>query len=65
VTLVTPHLVKPMAPGAARLSTDKYIEPSDMEIYLLGLQQGRERHTSPPPGTIGNLPPGFGNQKVD
>ena len=41
VTLVTPHLVKPMAPGAARLPTDKCIEPNDMEIYLLGLQRAR------------------------
>jgi pilus assembly protein CpaC len=65
VTLVTPHLVKPMAPGAGRLPTDKYIEPSEVEIYLLGLQQGKQRQAPPPPGTIGNLPVGFGNQRVD
>ena len=63
VTLVTPHLVKPMAPGQARLSTDKYIEPSEFETYLLGRQQGRQQHKPPPPGTIGNLPDGFGHQR--
>jgi pilus assembly protein CpaC len=65
VTLVTPHLVKPMAPGQARLSTDKYIEPSEYETYLLGLQQGRQQHKPLPPGTIGNLPDGFGRQQVN
>ncbi len=65
VTLVTPHLVKPMAPGAGRLPTDKYIEPSEVEIYLLGLQQGKQRQAPPPPGSIGNLPVGFGNQRVE
>jgi len=64
VTLVTPRLVKPMAPGQARLSTDKYIEPSDFEIYLLGRQQGRERKPVPP-GTTGNLPGDFGRQQVN
>ena len=42
VALVTPHLVKPMAPGAGRLPTDKWIDPSDVDTYLLGLQQGRQ-----------------------
>jgi pilus assembly protein CpaC len=65
VTLVTPHLVKPMAPGQARLSTDKYIEPSEYETYLLGLQQGRQQHKPLPPGTSGNLPDGFGRQQVN
>jgi pilus assembly protein CpaC len=79
VTLVTPHLVKPMAAGGARLPTDKYIEPNDVETYLLGIQQGREEHNPRPPGTVGNvpaaaglpvresgvsLPAGFGHQQV-
>ena len=48
VALVTPHLVKPMAPGAARLPTDKWIDPSDVDIYLLGLDQGRQKPASSP-----------------
>lgn len=65
VVLVTPHLVKPMAPGAARLPTDKYLEPSDFEIYLLGLDQGRVRQGAAPPPGGPPLPPGFGSQAVD
>jgi pilus assembly protein CpaC len=67
VTLVTPHLVKPMAPGAARLPTDKWIEPSDVDVYLLGLEQGRTKPTSKPApaAPLPPLPPGFGNQSVN
>ena len=39
MVLVTPHLVKPMAQGVAQLPTDAYVEPNDVEFYLLG--QGR------------------------
>jgi pilus assembly protein CpaC len=63
VTLVTPHLVKPMAPGAARLPTDKWIEPTDVDTYLLGLDQGRTKPT-PKPTPAAPLPPGFGHQSV-
>ena len=65
VALVTPHLVKPMPPGAARLATDKWIDPSDVDVYLLGLEQGRQ----PPapasaPAPAAPLPPGFGHQSL-
>jgi pilus assembly protein CpaC len=63
VTLVTPHLVKPMAPGAARLPTDKWIEPTDVDTYLLGLDQGRAK-PAPKPTPAAPLPPGFGHQSV-
>lgn len=36
VILVTPHLAKPLNPEDIRLPTDGYIEPSDLEFYLLG-----------------------------
>jgi pilus assembly protein CpaC len=64
VALVTPHLVKPIPPGAPRLPTDKYIEPSDVDVYLLGLEQGRQKPASQqvPPAP---LPPGFGNQSIN
>jgi pilus assembly protein CpaC len=69
VALVTPHLVKPMAPGAARLPTDKWIDPSDVDVYLLGLQQGRQKPApapapTPAPSASAPLPPGFGHQSL-
>jgi pilus assembly protein CpaC len=67
VALVTPHLVKPMAPGAARLPTDKWIEPTDIDTYLLGLEQGRTKATRRPASAAPRapLPPGFGHQSLD
>jgi len=67
VALVTPHLVKPMAPGAARLPTDKWIDPSDVDFYLLGLDQGRQKPApAPPPASApaASLPPEFGHQSL-
>jgi pilus assembly protein CpaC len=64
VALVTPHLVKPMAPGVARLPTDKWIDPTDVDVYLLGRQQGRAP-TAPTPAPPAPLPPGFGHQSLN
>ena len=66
VALVTPHLVKPMPPGAARLPTDKWIDPSDVDVYLLGLEQGRQKpSTRPAPApAAAALPPEFGHQSL-
>ena len=41
VILVTPHLVKNQPPGPPRLPTDKYVEPTDAEFYLLDNLEGR------------------------
>lgn len=61
VILVTPRLVKPLTTTAAKLPTDKYIEPNDFEAYLLGALEGRNKKTpSTPPPTPQNLPAGFG-----
>lgn len=66
VALVTPHLVKPMAPGAARLPTDKWIDPSDVDFYLLGLDQGRQKPApGPAPAPAAPLPPKFGHQPLN
>ena len=67
VVLVIPHLVKPLTPGsAARLPTDKFVEPTDYEKYLLGYIQGRPRPTTgAPPPAAGPLPLGFGPQAVE
>jgi pilus assembly protein CpaC len=42
VIFVTPHLVKSIAPDSIRLPTDNYIEPSDMEFYLMGRTEARK-----------------------
>ncbi len=66
VALVTPHLVKPMAPGAARLPTDKWIDPTDVDVYLLGLDQGRQKPgPAPAPAPAAPLPPEFGHQSLN
>jgi pilus assembly protein CpaC len=40
VIFVTPHLVKPISPDKIRLPTDKYVNPSDEEFYLMGRTEG-------------------------
>jgi pilus assembly protein CpaC len=47
--LVTPHLVKPIMPDDIRLPTDKFREPSDLEFFLGGQLEGRERKGSTMP----------------
>jgi pilus assembly protein CpaC len=66
VVLVTPHLVKPMAQGVARLPTDVYVEPNEVEFYLLGCLEGKRKKkkkasAAPPPE---NLPTDFGRQPM-
>jgi pilus assembly protein CpaC len=64
VALVTSHLVKPIPPGAGQLPTDKWIDPTEVDAYLLGLEQGRQKPgTKPTPPAP--LPPGFGNQTIN
>ncbi|MCY1267216.1 type II secretion system protein D [compost metagenome] len=42
VILVTPHLAKPVDARTVRLPTEKFVEPSDLDFYLLGKTKGRE-----------------------
>ncbi len=63
VVLVTPHLVKPMAQGMARLPTDVYVEPNDVEFYLLGCLEGKKKKQQPPPPPR-PVPENFGRQSV-
>jgi pilus assembly protein CpaC len=64
VVLVTPHLVKPMAQGTARLPTDVHAEPNDLEFYLLGCLEGKKKNKKFPEPPPGNVPAGFGRQTV-
>ena len=41
VILVTPHLAKPIDARSVRLPTEKFVEPSDLDFYLLGKTKGR------------------------
>jgi pilus assembly protein CpaC len=41
IVIVTPHLVKPLDMARQTLPTDQYVEPSDLEFYLLGSMEGR------------------------
>jgi pilus assembly protein CpaC len=40
VIIVTPHLVKPVDLAKQTLPTDQFVEPNDLEFYLLGLEEG-------------------------
>jgi pilus assembly protein CpaC len=64
VILVTPHLVKNQPPGPHRLPTDKYVEPTDPEFYLLNRLEGRgeprQRPTTVP--QVSGPPSEFGHR---
>jgi pilus assembly protein CpaC len=64
VILVTPRLVKPLTTTTVRLPTDKYVDPTDYEAYLLGALEGRikKNPASPPPPP--KLPDGFGQKPL-
>jgi len=74
VVLVTPHLVKPMAQGEARLPTDVYVDPSNVEFYLFGCREGKKKKKGvqdAPPSNVpaqalpaADVPAGFGRQPV-
>jgi pilus assembly protein CpaC len=44
VIIVTPHLVKPLDLASVSLPTDYYVEPSELEFYLLGEIEGSEEN---------------------
>jgi pilus assembly protein CpaC len=64
VILVTPHLVKNQPPGQHRLPTDKYVEPTDAEFYLLDNMEGRgsPRKTPRPTSGVSEPPSEFGRR---
>lgn len=40
VILVTPHIAKPVDAKTVRLPTERFVEPSDLDFYLLGKTKG-------------------------
>lgn len=43
VFMVTPHLVKPLAPADVKLPTDNYIEPTRKDLFLNGKVEGEAK----------------------
>jgi pilus assembly protein CpaC len=64
VILVTPRLVKPLTTTAVRLPTDKYVEPTDFEAYLLGALEGRTKKNAAGAPPAQKLPEGFGPKSL-
>ena len=56
VVIVTPHLVKPLDKEKQTLPTDQFIEPDDLDFYLLGNLEGRGKKetvdTPPAPSAV-------------
>jgi pilus assembly protein CpaC len=46
VIVVTPHLARPTRLENIRLPTDSFVEPSDLDFYLLGRLEGRQKRSS-------------------
>ena len=59
IIIVTTHLVKPLDMARQTLPTDYYIEPNDVEFYILGLMEGMERKE--PEELTGELDGEFGH----
>jgi pilus assembly protein CpaC len=51
VIIVTPHLVKPLDMAKQTLPTDSFIEPGDIEFYLGGKLEGKEKRVTPVPAS--------------
>lgn len=47
IIIVTPHLVKPLEMAKQTLPTDQFIEPNDIEFYLNGKLEGKDKRTIP------------------
>jgi pilus assembly protein CpaC len=54
VILVTPRLAQPLPRGKVRLPTDSYVEPSDLDFYLRGQQEGSPGKKPATPATNGS-----------
>ena len=57
VIFVTPRLARPTRTETVQLPTDNFVEPSDVEFYLLGHMQGRKPGQETTTGSTGELGP--------
>lgn len=58
IFVVTPHLVKPLAPQEVRLPTDRYTDPSRSDLFLKGKMEGPAPADVPPaPEAKKTMPP--------
>jgi pilus assembly protein CpaC len=68
VIFVTPHLAQPVANDLVRLPTEAFIEPNDIEYYIMGRMEGRGQDEEPEvvpaamPSAQGGLEGSFGHQ---
>ena len=65
VIIVTPHLVKPVDMAKQTLPTDQFVEPNDMEFYLLGLEEGLGGNGRTKINDAGSQPPVSGGGGLD
>lgn len=61
VILVTPHLAKPVDASKVKLPTDRFVEPSDADFYLLGKTKGHPFAGRPVPVSLGVSEGNFGH----
>ncbi|UCH44491.1 MAG: type II and III secretion system protein family protein [Nitrospiraceae bacterium] len=47
IIIVTPHLVKPLEMAKQTLPTEQFIEPDDIEFYLHGKIEGKDKSMTP------------------
>lgn len=67
VILITPHLAKPVPLDQISLPTDNYVQPNDIDFYLLGRQEDRKAQSKIAQApvfdpTIGGTTGQFGHQ---
>ena len=71
VMFITPHLAKPILAKDAKLPTDSYIEPDDLDFYLLGRLESRnaksivENNNLYLNNSTGGLEGHFGHQLIE
>lgn len=64
IILVTPHLARPVPKDQIRLPTEAFVEPDDMDFYLLGKMESRKVRALPQPNhsSSGGVNGQFGHQ---
>lgn len=62
IILVTPHLAKPIPQDQIRLPTEAFVEPDDVDFYLLGRMESRKVRTLPNQDDNGGMSGQFGHQ---